>query len=435
MGQMRRTPALLAVVSVVLAGHAARADGPAPPASPLPAAAATPAPPAPPTETVVLWRLASLGLDADTAGRVTDVLRAQLAAIPGFTLVPKAKVDAAAKADPELASCTAAPACAAKVGGALSAPLVVTGVLSTVGDARSLDLRLVDVAKAAVKRRVAQSWTGGADSLLAAMRTAATKLLAPKRYQGRVALTVSAKDVKVYLDGDYLGRTPLEPFPVAPGKHALRLAADGYPDFQRFVDVAFGTTVPVKVTLKPLEVDAAMASGPRRGPITVAASGALLTNLGGLSGPGLLVRATFGLRLGPTRLELGLSTGVQGGRFSGTAAVPGAGATPVDGSLSVVPVAARVGLDLLPQLPFSPYLALEGGAAVAFQSVTPTGFPEQRARATAPFFALAAGVLWRLGPGALDLALRLQATRLSAKALVPGPAVGGGVTAGYALFL
>ena len=272
-----------------------------------------------------------------TAGRVTEVLRAQLAAVPGFTLVPQAKVDAVARQDATLASCTAAPKCAAKVGQALSAPRVVTGVLSTVGDARSLDLRLVDVATATVKRRVAESWTGGADSLLAAMRTAATKLLAPKRYQGRVALTVSAKDVKVYLDGDYLGRTPMRPFPVSPGRHALRLAADGYPDFQRFVDVAFGTTVPVKVSLKPLEVDADLAPRAARGPLTVGASAALLSNLRALSGPGLMVRATWGLRLGPTRLELGLAGGVYGGTVSGTAPVAGAGATQVAGHLAVVP--------------------------------------------------------------------------------------------------
>ena len=421
MGEMRRAPALLAVVSVVLAGHAALADGPAPPA--------------PPTRTVVLWRLASLGLDAATAGRVTEVLRAQLAAVPGFTLVPKAKVDAVARQDATLASCTAAPKCAAKVGRPSRRPGWSPGSLSTVGDARSLDLRLVDVATATVKRRVAESWTGGADSLLAAMRTAATKLLAPKRYQGRVALTVSAKDVKVYLDGDYLGRTPMRPFPVSPGRHALRLAADGYPDFQRFVDVAFGTTVPVKVSLKPLEVDANLAPRAARGPLTVGASAALLSNLRALSGPGLMVRATWGLRLGPTRLELGLAGGVYGGTVSGTAPVAGAGDTQVAGHLAVYPVALRVGLNLLPQLPFSPYVALEGGAAFAAQSVAPAGFPEQRASSGGVFFAGTAGVLWRLGPGALNLSLRLQAAGLPTSAVVPGPLAGLGVTAGYVLFL
>ena len=67
------------------------------------------------------------------------------------------------------------------------------------------------------------------------VRAGVTRLLAPERYVGTLALDVSVPGAVIYLDGQRLGAAPLAPHRIAVGEHAVRVTHPEYRDFVRFV--------------------------------------------------------------------------------------------------------------------------------------------------------------------------------------------------------
>jgi len=54
---------------------------------------------------------------------------------------------------------------------------------------------------------------------------------------------------KVYVDGDYVGTTPLEDYKLSPGEHTLRITKDGYEEYTKTVTVEAGKSVSVSAGL------------------------------------------------------------------------------------------------------------------------------------------------------------------------------------------
>lgn len=79
----------------------------------------------------------------------------------------------------------------------------------------------------------------------------------PEEEYGRLAVTSEPSGAKVYLDGDYVGVTPLLiggiVTGVPAGKHTILLQAPGYCDWEGTVYVIAGKTTTVEVILVPSE--------------------------------------------------------------------------------------------------------------------------------------------------------------------------------------
>ena len=71
---------------------------------------------------------------------------------------------------------------------------------------------------------------------------------------GVLRVVASVEGARVFVDGDYLGMTPIEQ-DVDPGEHALRVTARGYYDHERAVEVVAGEATEVGVELERLPPD------------------------------------------------------------------------------------------------------------------------------------------------------------------------------------
>ncbi len=390
-------------------------------------------------EPVLLWRLKSLGIDAEIAGRVSTLLAKEMDRIEGIELIGKERLEAAIDEKPGLGLCGGQTGCLVELGRAVGARRVVSGVLGRLGDAFSLDLKMVDVDQGAQAARIAQTWGGGDETLIEVMRQVATRALRPGDYLGRIALSVNVEQVKVYIDGDYVGRTRLsEPLALAPGRHALKLVRDGYEDVERFVDVVFDRERLVAIHLKETSIHEMVATVRAHRWFSVGLKGGLVTNMDGFLAPQLDLELGLHLPWWSGRLALALQTGARGREFEGRADAGDTDQRRVDGGLLAWDLQLVLVVRPLPGYTFSPFVSAGGGLALVWQSLEPEGFEAQGFRSLVWVLQGGGGLEYRLGPGAVLLEVRYQHLRLDADSGTGGfhGLLGGlGVGLGYRLML
>src|SRR5690606_11816315 len=146
-------------------------------------------------------------------------------------------------------------------------------------------LKLFDVRTGSEVRRATEGASGDEGTLIDQMRRAAVNLLAPDMLVGAVDLRCDHTGVKIAVDGQLVGITPLAntKVEVGAGGHAAEAKADGRVTLYAFVDVAYGETKAVEIVLPDNTVfvggDAPFRA--RWWTWTVAGAGAIAAGLGG----------------------------------------------------------------------------------------------------------------------------------------------------------
>lgn len=196
---------------------------------------------------VVVQPLKGLGVDHDTAGRLDEVLRAEIAKVPGVRLVGEARTLEAVGEAP----CGGQPACLSALAKRAGAATAIYGVVGALGEVQTLTLKAVDARSGKTVARVEDTLGGERAVLIEGLRAAAFRLLRPDLFTGSLDLRVPVEGAEVQVDGRTVGTTPLAG-PVkdlAPGQHALKIVKKGFSDFDKFVQVRFQRTTVVTVDL------------------------------------------------------------------------------------------------------------------------------------------------------------------------------------------
>jgi hypothetical protein len=388
---------------------------------------------------VLFWRLKALGIEAETASRINEVLRNEIGRVPGVTLIEARQVDAVVSKHADLAECQGEAECLSQLGMLTGATLVVSGVLGTLGDVFSLDIRLVDVATKLEIRRVAQTWSGEEKFLIEVMRQVATRLLKPEAYNGQLEINVAVDGVQVFIDGDLMGSTPLvEPLKLSPGRHALKLACAGFKDFEQFVDIPFNRTVPVFVEMESSMLTGVVSARASEDWLGIGLKGGLVTNLDAFLGPQAYLEVGVRLPFWGGRLGVMLETGTYGSVEERSVSHPALGKINVTADVLVWPVQLNVMMRLTPDYPFSPYLGAGGGFFLVWQTLDAERLDEQSFRDGVFGFQVFGGLEYRLGPGVILLEGRYQYVKLPApekEGGMEGLLGGLGVLLGYRILL
>jgi hypothetical protein len=200
------------------------------------------------TETYALFRLDPLGIAPDIVEQLERILRGELARAVGHELPSRSAVDEAVRQNPRLNRCTADPSCLVPLARALKVSRVVAGNVGGLADSYVVNLKLVDDGGREL-RRVSATLRGSPEELIAEIRVAAVRLVAPERLVGSVAILSDVPGATVTLDGVDVGKTPL-PQPLAglpTGVHKLAVSREGFTAFNEDVPVRFEKTTQVVV--------------------------------------------------------------------------------------------------------------------------------------------------------------------------------------------
>jgi PEGA domain-containing protein len=200
------------------------------------------------TETYALFRLDPLGIAPDIVDQLERILRGELARAVGGELPSRRAVDEAVQKSARLANCTADPSCLAPLARTLHVTRVVAGNVGGLADSYVVNLKLVDDGGREL-RRVTATLRGSPEELIAEVRVAAVRLVAPERLVGSIAILSDVPDATVTLDGVDVGKTPLaQPLANLPtGVHKLAVAREGFSAFNEDVPVRFEKTTQVVV--------------------------------------------------------------------------------------------------------------------------------------------------------------------------------------------
>ena len=204
---------------------------------------------------VAVLPLRALGAPAESAQALEKTLRNEVEAVPEARLVGREAVEAALlQQEPD---CLARIACAAAAAARAGAQQLIVGTVSRLGDAFTLDLKLVDARTGQELRRATHPMSGKEDALIELLRGIAVELLAPARYTGRLAVLLAgemaaeAQGAELFVDGQRRGTLPLaEPIGgLSPGSHTLRVAKQDFRDATLFVEVRFDRTTQARIDL------------------------------------------------------------------------------------------------------------------------------------------------------------------------------------------
>jgi hypothetical protein len=205
------------------------------------------------TAKIAVWRLKPLGLDAVTADRLEILLRAETSRLQGFSLQSKEQTEQTLERprNQALRKCGGETSCLCDIGKALGVNKLITGVIGGLGDDYTFDLKLIDIRACREERRINEALSGREDLLIAAIRGALYKLVAPDLFVGSIGIDVPVEGAQVLIDDRQVGVTPLAA-PVgglSPGTHKLQITKEGLSSFEDSIPVRFQVVTHVKVDL------------------------------------------------------------------------------------------------------------------------------------------------------------------------------------------
>ncbi len=172
-----------------------------------------------------------------------------ITAMPGTKLVPSAQVSAAIdKAKkPQLRQCEGESACVTELGKLVGAQLVITGEVGGLGDSKVVYLKTTDVTAGRELRSTTLAMGIGEED---SPTGAAVRLLDPDRYRGTVKFGFDVQGATVQVNGTKVQLSAAKELALPVGTHAVTVTHPQYHNFVKFVDVDYGKTTAIDVTMK-----------------------------------------------------------------------------------------------------------------------------------------------------------------------------------------
>ncbi len=203
--------------------------------------------------TVAVAPLSTLGAEDTSAAvkRLTTQIEAAVVGLGGTKVVSAAQVaDAIRRAKrPQLKACEGEAACLAELGRLVGAQIVIAGEVGGLGDAKVIYLGATDVGSSRELRSTTLA-VGGGQADDGGPQGAVVRLLEPDRYRGSLRFAIDVTGATVYVNGSKSAPSARGELPLPVGTHAVRVTHPEYHDFVRFIDVTYGKTTDVAVTMQ-----------------------------------------------------------------------------------------------------------------------------------------------------------------------------------------
>jgi len=182
---------------------------------------------------VAVIDMAAHDVSEGLAQSLTQLLSLEFKKFEGLGVISRDEIRTLLRfeADRQMLQCTDDTACLVEIGGALGVDYLVAGSVGRLGEAFVLNLKLMDIGRAVVVSRVAESFQGPERELPQALRFTVWALLGREvKGSGSLVLQTNVQEGQLSLDGGQPLELPLaEPLSdLPPGKHRITLTAEGY---------------------------------------------------------------------------------------------------------------------------------------------------------------------------------------------------------------
>jgi hypothetical protein len=201
-------------------------------------------------EKLAVLVLATAEKDADLADNLTEVIIARVARQGGFEIAGKEEFRGRLGVEKErqAQACLDDIACLGRAAVSLGVRRIVAGSVGTRGKQFLFNLNLDNVETGRVETRVFRLVEGGIEDLIRAVQEANDELFRPRAEPGKIQVDSVPAGARVAIDNAYLGVTPLISGTLLPGKHDVRVEADGRFAWMSRVDVRPSQELQIKLT-------------------------------------------------------------------------------------------------------------------------------------------------------------------------------------------
>ncbi len=187
-----------------------------------------------------------------------NLFQAEITKLSGWKAIPLDK-----ELEEEGLQCSGDVKCLATVGRKAKATDLLYVVVNGAGG-YTLDLKHIAVRFPRQMARVTEDVSGTEALLSEGVRGVIYALILPDKYVGSLVVDFSEPGASVFVDEQLLGITPelSSPYQLKPGKHALRIAKDGFSDYGEVIDIKFDKVLVVKPQLKDNVIHAELIAEP-----------------------------------------------------------------------------------------------------------------------------------------------------------------------------
>ena len=206
---------------------------------------------------MAVMELVPRGADPEEVGIITEELRLRIHELDRFDLLERDRVnDILTEQKFSFSDCTT-DECYMRAGQMLSVQKLVAGQVGKVGAIYSIYARVIDVTSGKVTdmervkaNSIGEVYDQGVPRLVEALFSSD---LPPEfiQKQGVIAFEVSERGADVFVDGEFIGKTPVTPYPVRTGEYTVRVIKDGFTSQNREVTVYADQTTRVSFDLEP----------------------------------------------------------------------------------------------------------------------------------------------------------------------------------------
>lgn len=194
------------------------------------------------------------GADPVIGRQLTNRLAEALAARPKTKVIAPDDVRALLEkeAQRQLLGCSDE-RCLAEIGGALGADVLVQGRVSKIDNGYAVSLALVDATKADSLGRVNETWQGEPLGLLELVGPMIERAFEPNLpHVGAIEVVGAPDGAPIYVDDQIRGTTPAGQMGQIPsGARRVRVVAEDFQAFERWVVVQSGKVTSIPVKLEP----------------------------------------------------------------------------------------------------------------------------------------------------------------------------------------
>ncbi|MEL6544099.1 MAG: hypothetical protein AAFQ82_05705 [Myxococcota bacterium] len=201
---------------------------------------------------VLLAELTSLGSTGEAVAAIDRVLVAEFQKLLGDRLrSPQELAAMGPRSSLAVEECGGSPTCLLEIAAAVGWDSVIVGNLAGLGDQRVISLRHLNAKTGRELGRQSVPASGDERELIVKIRGAAVQLLAPERYVGAIEFQVKQPGVRVIVDGELFGTSPLgqNALDLPVGRHAVEATGEGLVSFSEMVEIRYSETRSIAINL------------------------------------------------------------------------------------------------------------------------------------------------------------------------------------------
>ena len=173
---------------------------------------------------------------------LSEIMIAEIDMLGKYEVISKSEIKAMIgfEQEKQLLGCQDDTSCLAEIGGALGVDRLITGTVGKIGKNIIVSIKYINTKTVKVEARVYENFKGDETLLVDTIKRLIPRLFGIVKKEkglGTLIIETNLKGARIYLDGNPIGKTPIEPMKLKEGQYNLQISSEGYKSWSKAVTI------------------------------------------------------------------------------------------------------------------------------------------------------------------------------------------------------